>query len=68
MALDKAIEHKKEKRKQYRGSKAVDRTCCNHGSCDYCKLNRLYQRNKAEQAADESIKEYKEGDMDAGCS
>ena len=37
MSLDKAIEHGKEKRKQYYGAKAVDRTCRNHGSCDWCR-------------------------------
>jgi len=42
MSLDKAIEHKKEKRKPYRKSKAFDRTCCNHGSCPWCEGNRLH--------------------------
>ena len=46
MSLDKAIEHGKEKRKQYYGAKAVDRTCRNHGSCDWCKENRLHKFNK----------------------
>ena len=32
MGLEKAIEHGKEKRKAYRGAKAVDSTCRNHGS------------------------------------
>lgn len=40
MSLDKAIKHGKEKRKPYRGSKAVDRTCRNHGSCTFCEMNR----------------------------
>lgn len=40
MSLDKAIEHGKEHRKQYRGAKAVDRTCRNHGECSWCKENR----------------------------
>lgn len=44
--LDKAIEHGKEYRKQYKGSKAVDRSCRNHGDCDYCKGNRLYKNIK----------------------
>lgn len=44
--LDKAIEHNKEHRKPYHGSKAFDRTCRNHGGCDYCKNNRLYRSNK----------------------
>ena len=40
MALDKAIESGKEHRKPYRGSKAFDRTCRCHGTCDWCKENR----------------------------
>ena len=44
--LDKAIEHGKEHRKQYRGAKACDRTCRNHGGCDWCKNDRTYRSNK----------------------
>lgn len=47
MALDKAIDHGKEHRKQYRGSKCFDGSCRNHGGCDFCKGNRMYQTNKA---------------------
>ena len=43
MALDKAIEHGKEKRKPYRGSKAIDVTCRNHGSCLWCVENRTHK-------------------------
>ena len=49
--LDKAIEHGKEHRKQYRGSKAVDKTCRNHGSDDWEKDNRLYRANRLEEKA-----------------
>lgn len=52
MSLDKAIEHGKEKRKPYKGAKAIDRTCRNHGSCDWCKGNRLYSKKKAELKSD----------------
>ena len=41
MALDKAIQHGKEKRKPYRKAKAISHTCRNHGSCPYCRDNRL---------------------------
>lgn len=51
MTLDKAIEHGKEHRKQYRGSKAVDKTCRNHGSDDWEKDNRLYRANRLEEKA-----------------
>lgn len=46
MSLDKAIKYGKEHRKQYRKAKAIDKTCRNHGSCDWCKSNRLYQSKK----------------------
>jgi len=46
MSLDKAIQHNKEHRKQYRGSKAIDCTCRNHGSCDWCKENRIIRTLK----------------------
>jgi hypothetical protein len=37
MSLDKAIEHGKEKRKPYRGAKAVDKSCRNHEDCPWCR-------------------------------
>ena len=43
MSLDKAIEHGKEKRKQYRGSKAIDCTYRNHGGCEWCAENRKHK-------------------------
>ena len=58
MSLDKAIEHGKEKRKPYKGSKAIDPTCRNHGSCDWCKENRLYQKIKMEESMKNKLLEY----------
>ena len=46
MTLDKSIEHKKEHRKKYYGAKASDKTCRNHGSCPWCRNNRLYKYRK----------------------
>lgn len=43
MSLDKAIKYGKEHRKQYRGSKAIARSCRNHGSCDWCRENRAHK-------------------------
>lgn len=43
MALDKAIEHGKEKRKPYRGAKAFVCSCRNHGTCEWCRENRMYK-------------------------
>lgn len=55
--LDKAIKYGKEKRKIYRGSKAIDRSCRNHGSCEFCKENRLYKNLKREQKMLDKLKE-----------
>lgn len=57
MSLDKAIKHGKEKRKPYRGSKAFDLTCRNHGGCDACLSNRMHGKNKQEQSQLLKIKE-----------
>lgn len=46
MSLDKAIEHGKEKRKQYQGCKAIDPTCRNHGGCKWCENGRLHKFKK----------------------
>ena len=46
MSMEKAIASGKEHRKKYRGTKAFDCSCRNHGTCDYCKGNRLYKFNK----------------------
>lgn len=43
MSLDKAIAHGKEHRKPYRGAKAIDGTCRNHGGCPWCEGNRKYK-------------------------
>jgi len=46
MPLDKAIEHKKEHRKPYYGSKSFDWSCRNHGTCPWCEDNRKYSHMK----------------------
>ena len=47
MSLEKAIKHGKEHRKPYRGSKAFDCSCRNHGSCAYCESDRTLFDKKA---------------------
>ena len=61
MSLEKAIQHGKEKRKQYKGrtSKLFDWSCRNHGSCGYCKNNRLRNFNVQKFSAIEEILEWK---------
>lgn len=63
MSLDKAIEYGKEKRKQYHGAQAVDKTCRCGGTCGYCRGNRLYSTNKRLQEMKEKIDDYKKGDL-----
>ena len=58
MSLDKAIEHGKEHRKEYRGSKAKDKTCRNHGGCEWCEENRKHKYLVKEIAMKERMKEF----------
>ena len=62
MALDKAIQYGKEHRKPYTGGKAIDRTCRNHGGCDWCKGNRLHASKVQEEIADAKLAEYEKGE------
>lgn len=67
MSLDKGIEHKKEHRKEYHGTKAIDKSCRNHGSCLRCKANRKYKYQKKQEGMDEQYKEYIRGDPGEEC-
>lgn len=58
MSLDKAIEHGKEHRKEYRGSKAIGKTCRNHGGCEWCEENRKHKYLIKEMAMKERMKEF----------
>ena len=60
MSLDKAIESGKEKRKPYKGAKAIDHTCRNHGSCPYCKAGRKFKDRKRREEQEQEYKEYME--------
>ena len=51
MSLDQSINHGKDHRKQYYGSKAIDPSCRNHGSCEWCRRNRTYSNYRREEAA-----------------
>ena len=55
MSLDKSIKYGKEKRVPYRKAKAVDKTCHNHGSCPYCKSNRLHKYQKRLLSAKDKV-------------
>jgi hypothetical protein len=64
MSLGKAIKHGKEKRKIYRGSKAFDRSCRNHGGCPWCEEGRMHSTNKRKVALeyDEEMSELPVGE------
>lgn len=57
MSLDKAIKHGKEKRKPYYGSKAIDCSCRNHGTCEWCLSNRTIQQQKVKEAMKQALEE-----------
>lgn len=58
MSLDKSIQSGKSHRNPYRGAKAIDATCRNHGSCKWCEGNRTYKNDKRELAAEQELTEY----------
>ena len=64
MSLDKGIEHGKEHRRQYRGSKAIDPTCRNHGGCQWCEENRKHKFRVKHPLYQEDFEEFEteEGD------
>ena len=64
MALDKAIKYGKEKRKIYRGAKAVDVTCRNGGSDEYAINNRMHSTRKRELQYSDTIEYEDEGEIE----
>ena len=58
MSLNKSIQSGKSRRKPYRGAKAIDATCQNHGSCEWCHGNRAHKNKKRELAAEQEVSEY----------
>lgn len=58
MSLYKAITHGKEHRKLYRSAKAIDRTCRNHGSCEWCNGNRTHKNDKIELKCKQEVREW----------
>lgn len=61
MSLDKSITHGKEHRKPYRGAKAIERICRNHGGCGWCKENRTHKNDKRELRQAQELEEYERG-------
>lgn len=57
MSLDKSTQHGKDHRKPYRGAKTIDRTCRNHGGCEWCRGNREYANRKRKDVTVDKLKE-----------
>jgi len=53
MTFDNSYPNRKDWRRQYSDSKAVDRTCRNHGSCPHCRNNRLHKHRRKEPLKDD---------------
>ena len=49
---------RKDRRKEYTGSKRFDRSCRCHGGCGYCLNSRTYQDQRNRKAADMDLSEY----------
>jgi len=49
---------RKDRRKEYTGSKAFDASCRCHGGCPWCYGNRIYQDLREREAADQEIAQY----------
>ncbi len=58
MSFHKAIKSGKEHRKPFRGSKAFDYSCHNHGSCPWCLGNRTHFDHKRRSVADERMRRW----------
>ena len=63
MSFDKQYPNRKDRRKQYRGAGRFDRNCRCHGSCSYCRDNRLHNTKKRLSGADASMDEFLNRDM-----
>lgn len=58
--MEKAIESGKEHRKQYTGAKAIDCSCRNGGSCDWCRTNRQKDYIKKTEKSNIDLKEWED--------
>ena len=61
MSFDKDYPNRKDRRKPYKGSKVFDRSCRNHGGCDYCKDTRTFKKRQVEEEMDIELENYLNG-------
>ena len=58
MSLEKAIKSGKEYRKEYKGAKAIDKTCRNHGSCSWCEGNRTNKYKNLDKISKKELQDF----------
>lgn len=58
MSLEKAIKSGKEHRKEYKGAKAVDKTCRNHGGCPWCEGNRTNKYKNLDKISKKELQDF----------
>ena len=58
MSLEMGIKYNKEHRKPFRGAKAFDCSCRNHGSCGYCNSNRTIFDKRARLRVEGQVDEW----------
>ena len=61
MSFDPNYPNRKDRRKPYRKSKRFDRSCRNHGSCAYCRANRLWFDSRRREVADRELQDFLKG-------
>jgi hypothetical protein len=52
------------KKQSYSGSKRFDSSCRCHGSCGWCRENRLHSDRKGRLAANDQLRVFKKADQD----
>ena len=51
----------REHRRQWRGGKLIDKSCRNHGTCQWCQRNRNRKKRIVKIKINEMIKDYENG-------
>jgi hypothetical protein len=58
MSFDKEYPNRKDKRKPFKGAKAIDYSCRNNRGCKACLSNRQHKNIKRAMKAEEEMNEY----------
>jgi hypothetical protein len=62
VGFDKDYPNRKDRRAPYRGVKAADSHCRNHGACDYCANGHLHGWRKRLESAAQRVRDHLRGD------